>query len=74
MADVHLLALSLLAKTVTFGVATLSLFQVGCAYDRRNKIDWEKVYDAMEKDPTAMSRYFGLRILAFAVLAAWIYG
>lgn len=74
MADLHLLALSLLAKTVTFGIAAVSLYHVGCAYDRRNKIDWEKVYDAMEQDPAAMSRYFGLRILAFALLAAWIYG
>ena len=74
MGDAYVMALSLLAKTVTFGVAAFSLYQVGCWYDRRNKIDWEKVYDAMEKSPASMSRYFGLRILAFAVLAAWIYG
>ena len=74
MADVHILILGLLAKTLTFAVAAVSLYKVGLAYDRRNKIDWERVYDAMERNPEAMSRYFGLRILAFAVLAAWIYG
>lgn len=74
MADVELLTLSLLSKTFTFGVAAMSLYMVGVFYDRKNKIDWERVYDAMECDPEAMSRYFGLRILAFAVLAAWIYG
>lgn len=74
MADVHMLLLSLAAKTLTFGIAAVSLFQVGLAYDRKNKIDWERVYDTMETDPAAMARYFGLRILAFAVLAAWIYG
>lgn len=74
MDETQLLALSLAAKTLTFGVAAASLYQVGVFYDRRNKIDWERVYDAMENDPVAMSRYFGLRIMAFAVLAAWIYG
>lgn len=74
MVDLSILALSLLAKTFTFGIAALSLYQVGIFYDRKNKIDWERVYDVMESDPHAMSRYFGLRILAFAVLAAWIYG
>jgi hypothetical protein len=74
MADLELLLLGLAAKTLTFCVAALSLYRVGVAYDRKNKIDWERVYDAMETDPAAMSRYFGLRILAFAVLAAWIYG
>ena len=74
MGDAYVMALSLLAKTLTFGIAALSLYQVGCWYDRRNKIDWESVYDAMEKKPDAMAAYFGLRILAFAVLAAWIYG
>lgn len=74
MDDVQILFLSLLAKTSTFAIAALSLYQVGVFYDRKNKIDWERVYDAMETDPHAMSRYFGLRILAFAVLAAWIYG
>ena len=74
MADLNILLLSLVAKTLTFGVAALSLYQVGVFYDRKNKIDWERVYDGMEGDPAAMSRYFGLRILAFAVLAAWIYG
>jgi len=74
MVDVHVLLLSLTAKTLTFCVAAVSLYQVGVAYDRKNKIDWERVYDAMETDPGAMSRYFGLRILAFAILAAWIYG
>ena len=74
MADVYVLFLSLLAKTATFGVAAVSLYQVSVFYDRKNKIDWERVYDAMENDSAAMSRYFGLRILAFAVLAAWIYG
>ncbi|MGE3476975.1 MAG: hypothetical protein AB7H70_14330 [Rhodospirillaceae bacterium] len=62
------------AKTLTFGIAAVSLYHVGIFYDRKNKIDWEHVYDGMETDPHAMSRYFGLRILAFAVLAAWIYG
>jgi hypothetical protein len=74
MGDVHILLLSLVAKTLTFCVAALSLYKVGVAYDRKNKIDWERVYDAMEQDPAAMARYFGHRILAFAVLAAWIYG
>ncbi len=74
MGDAYVLLLSLAAKTLTFCVAALSLYKVSVAYDRKNKIDWERVYDAMEKDPAAMSRYFGLRILAFAVLAAWIYG
>jgi hypothetical protein len=74
MADIQILFLSLVAKTLTFGVAAVSLYKVGVVYDRKNKIDWERVYDAMENDPAAMSRYFGLRILAFAVLAAWIYG
>jgi hypothetical protein len=74
MGDIEVLLLSLAAKTLTFCVAALSLYRVGLAYDRKNKIDWERVYDAMEADPAAMSRYFGLRILAFAVLAAWIYG
>ncbi len=74
MADVHILFLSLLAKTLTFGVAAASLYKVGLFYDAKNKIDWERVYDRMEADPAAMSRYFGLRVLAFAVLAAWIYG
>lgn len=74
MADVHLLLLSLTAKTLTFCVAAVSLYQVGLVYDRKNKIDWERVYDAMETEPASMARYFGLRILAFAILAAWIYG
>jgi hypothetical protein len=74
MADLDILLLSLAAKTLTFGIAAVSLYQVGVFYDRKNKIDWERVYDGMETDPHAMSRYFGLRILAFAVLAAWIYG
>jgi hypothetical protein len=74
MADIHILTLSLAAKTFSFAIAAASLYQVGVYYDRKNKIDWEKVYDSMENDPAAMSRYFGLRILAFAVLAAWIYG
>lgn len=74
MVDGYVLLLGLTAKTFTFCVAALSLYQVGVMYDRKNKIDWERVYDAMEQDPAAMSRYFGLRILAFAVLAAWIYG
>ncbi len=74
MTDLELLALSLLAKTLTFCVAAASLYRIGLAYDRKNKIDWERVYDAMERDPQAMSRYFGLRVVAFAVLAAWIYG
>jgi hypothetical protein len=74
MGDAYVLLLSLAAKTLTFCVAALSLYKVGVAYDRKNKIDWERVYDAMEEDPAAMSRYFGLRILASAVLAAWIYG
>lgn len=74
MADVEILLLSLLAKTVTFGVAAFSLYAVGMYYDRKNKIDWESVYDGMEKSPPSMARYFGLRILAFAILAAWIYG
>lgn len=74
MDDAQILLLSLAAKTLTFCVAALSLFQVSVFYDRKNKIDWERVYDGMESDPAAMSRYFGLRILAFAVLAAWIYG
>jgi hypothetical protein len=74
MVDLEILLLSLLAKTLTFGVAAVSLYQVGVFYDRKNKIDWERVYDGMETDPRAMSRYFGLRLLAFAVLAAWIYG
>lgn len=74
MSDVEMLTLSLLSKTFTFGVAAMSLYTVGVFYDWKNKIDWERVYDAMESNPEAMSRYFGLRILAFAVLAAWIYG
>lgn len=74
MDDAYVLLLSLAAKTLTFGVAALSVYRVGLIYDRKNKIDWERVYDAMEQDPTAMSRYFGLRILAFAMLAAWVYG
>lgn len=74
MADIEILLLSLAAKTLTFCAAAFSLYQIGRAYDRKNKIDWERVYDTMERNPAAMSRYFGLRILAFAVLAAWIYG
>ena len=74
MEDLTILSLSLLAKTVTFGIAAASLFWIGVYYDRKNKIDWEHVYDAMEKDPGAMAQYFGLRVLAFCVLAAWIYG
>jgi hypothetical protein len=74
MADVEVLLLSLTAKTLTFVVAAVSLYQVGRAYDRKNKIDWERVYDAMETEPGAMARYFGLRLLAFAIMAAWIYG
>ena len=74
MPDLEVLFLSLAAKTFTFCVAAVSLYRVGIAYDRKNKIDSERVYDAMEADPAAMSRYFGLRILAFAVLAAWICG
>ncbi|MCC6912459.1 MAG: hypothetical protein IT566_02060 [Rhodospirillaceae bacterium] len=74
MPDLQILSLSLAAKTLTFGIAAVSLYHVGLFYDRKNKIDWENVYDAMEKSPASMSRYFGLRILAFAVLAAWIYG
>ncbi len=74
MADIEVLLLSLAAKTLTFCVAAVSMYRVSIAYDRKNRIDWEHVYDAMEQDPAAMSRYFGLRILAFAVLAAWVYG
>ncbi len=74
MENLTILSVSLAAKTLTFAVAAFSLFQIGIFYDRRNKIDWEKVYDAMEKSPASMSRYFGLRVLAFAILAAWIYG
>ncbi len=74
MVEAQILGLSLIAKTLTFGVAAASMYQVGVFYDRHNKIDWERVYDAMETDPVAMSRYFGLRVLAFALLAAWVYG
>ncbi len=74
MADFEILFLGLAAKTFTFAVAALSLYRMGVFYDRKNKIDWERVYDGMENDPHAMSRYFGLRLLAFAVMAAWIYG
>lgn len=74
MPDLLQMFLALLAKTVTFGIAAWSLYQIGRWYDRRNSIAWKKVYDAMEEDPHSMALYFGLRILAFAVLAAWIYG
>ncbi|MGE3333606.1 MAG: hypothetical protein AB7I36_08180 [Rhodospirillaceae bacterium] len=72
--DLGIISLSLVSKTLTFAVAAYSLYRVGVFYDRKNKIDWEHVYDTMETDPASMSRYFGLRLLAFAILAAWIYG
>ena len=74
MDDLVVMAMSLTLKTVAFLVAGVSLYQLGKYYDRKNSIAWKRVYDQMESQPVAMALYFGLRLLAFGVVAGFIYG
>lgn len=69
-----LVAASLLSKTLTFLVASASLYFFLRFFDRRNGIKWGKIYEGFENDPIAAARYFGARVIAFAVLAGIIYG
>lgn len=74
METLPIIAWALVSKTVTFAIAAFSLYQILRWYDRKNSIAWKKLYDGIESNPAAAAQYFGLRILAFAILASWIYG
>lgn len=69
-----MIAWSLFSKTLTFCVAAVSLNYVLRYFDKRNGIDWKRNYDVLDNSSAGLGTYFGLRILAVAVLAAWVYG
>lgn len=67
-------AVGLLNKTATFIIALISIYAMQVLYDRTNSVKYKEAFDLVEKDGRAVADYFGWRILAFAVLAGFIYG
>ena len=74
MDELVMLSWGVAAKTVTFAIAAMSVYWMGRYYDRKNGIEWNRVYDAMESNPQSMAIYFGARLIAFCVLCAWVFG
>lgn len=64
--------LSLLFKILTALVGMALIFFMGKTYDRKHKVKTNEAFDLVEKDARAFAQYSGFRLLAFAVVVAWI--
>lgn len=70
----ELAAIALGSKTLTFLIAAISIHFMMVLYDRTDAVKTKRAFDTIERDPRALGMYYGLRALAFAVLAGFVYG
>ena len=64
---------ALISKTITFAVAAVSMYAMMVLYDRTSDVKTKEAFNKVESDPRAVADYFGWRILAFAVVAGFVY-
>lgn len=63
----------IITKLLTFVVALTLVYFMEWMYDRTSKVDTDKSFDTIETDARALAVYFGLRTLAFCVLAGYVF-
>ncbi len=73
MEELAMLSWGLVAKTLTFCVAAVSVHAMLKFYDRRNGIDWGCNHALFKENAMAAAFYFGVRIVAVTLLAGAVY-
>lgn len=73
MEEFAMLSWGIVAKTLTFCIAAVSVHAMLKFYDRRNGIDWGVNHGLFQQNAISAAIYFGVRILAVTMLAGAIY-
>ncbi len=73
LGTLEIAVLALLAKTATFAVAAVAMYVMMVLYDRASHVKTKQAFDKVESDPRAVADYFGWRIVAFAIVAGFVF-